>query len=190
MMKKKLKEICFISSGQIAPQDPEDYKDGEYPFIKASDLDTIISDDSEINCTKINHKALEEHKLRSYPSNSVLFAKSGLSCMKNRVYVTKGEAFVVNHLCVLSDIKNEIIPGWLALYLKHYDVTKMIRDLAYPSIKLSDVGNLEVDYPSRTTQERQFASIENIRVMIRNRLIELTSLDRLVKSRFRGEARA
>ena len=184
MMKKKLKEICFISSGQIAPQDPEDYKDGEYPFIKASDLDTIISDDSEINCTKINHKALEEHKLRSYPSNSVLFAKSGLSCMKNRVYVTKGEAFVVNHLCVLSDIKNEIIPGWLALYLKHYDVTKMIRDLAYPSIKLSDVGNLEVVYPSRTTQERQFASIENIRAMIRNRLIELTSLDHLVKSRF------
>ena len=84
----ELSTICRITSGQGAPQDNNEYINGVHTFIKASDLDTIIADDSEVNSTKITDDAIQNHNYKVFPKNTIVFAKSGQSCKKNRVYLT------------------------------------------------------------------------------------------------------
>ena len=84
-----LKDICKITSGQNAPQNQDDYDVNGLTFIKASNLDSIIFEDNENSASKITEDAVTKYKLKLYPANSIVFAKSGLSCVKNRVYLTK-----------------------------------------------------------------------------------------------------
>ena len=50
---------------------------------------------------KIFDDAIANYELKLFPTNSIVFAKSGLSCVKNRVYL----AYIVNHPCVLYNIR-------------------------------------------------------------------------------------
>lgn len=186
----KLRDICDISSGQNAPQNSEDYCPQGFTFIKASDLESVINDDNENNTTKIAESAITKYKLKQFPEQSVIFAKSGLSCKKNRIYVTKKTTFVVNHLCVLSNFSNNFLPNWIALFLKEFNVTRLIKDDSYPSIKLSDIGNIDIPVIDKAKQEEKVSEIESICSTIRNKKKQILNFDSLVKSRFRGEVRA
>lgn len=183
----KLRDICDISSGQNAPQNSEDYCPQGFTFIKASDLESVINDDNENNTTKITKSAITKYKLKQFPEQSVVFAKSGLSCKKNRIYVTKKPTFVVNHLCVLSNFSNNFLPNWIALFLKEFNVTRLIKDDSYPSIKLSDIGNIDIPVIDKAEQGEKFSEIESICSTIRNKKKQILSFDSLVKSRFSGE---
>lgn len=183
----KLRDICDISSGQNAPQNNEDYCPQGFTFIKASDLESVINDDNENNTTKIAKSAITKYKLKQFPEQSVIFAKSGLSCKKNRIYVTKKTTFVVNHLCVLSNFSNNFLPNWIALFLKEFNVTRLIKDDSYPSIKLSDIGNIDIPVIDKAKQEEKVSEIESICSTIRNKKKQILNFDSLVKSRFSGE---
>lgn len=186
----KLRDICDISSGQNAPQNSEDYCPQGFTFIKASDLESVINDDNENNTTKITKSAITKYKLKQFPEQSVVFAKSGLSCKKNRIYVTKEAAFVVNHLCVLSNFSSNFLPNWIALFLKEFNVTRLIKDDSYPSIKLSDIGNIDIPVIDKAEQGENFSEIESICSTIRNKKKQILNFDSLVKSRFSGEVMA
>ena len=90
----KLESIANVSSGQKAPQAQEDYVLNGYTFIKASNLDDLIEDDNENRACKITDEAVKSNKLKLVKPNAILFAKSGLSCVKNRVYLTKKESYI------------------------------------------------------------------------------------------------
>lgn len=180
----KLRDICDISSGQNAPQNSEDYCPQGFTFIKASDLESVINDDNENNTTKITKSAITKYKLKQFPEQSVVFAKSGLSCKKNRIYVTKKTTFVVNHLCVLSNFSSDFLPNWIALFLKEFNVTRLIKDDSYPSIKLSDIGNIDIPVIDKAEQGEKVSEIESICSTIRNKKKQILNFDSLVKSRF------
>lgn len=180
----KLRDICDISSGQNAPQNNEDYCPQGFTFIKASDLESVINDDNENNTTKIAKSAITKYKLKQFPEQSVVFAKSGLSCKKNRIYVTKKATFVVNHLCVLSNFSSNFLPNWIALFLKEFNVTRLIKDDSYPSIKLSDIGNIDIPVIDKAKQGEKVSEIESICSTIRNKKKQILNFDSLVKSRF------
>ena len=180
----KLRDICDISSGQNAPQNSEDYCPQGFTFIKASDLESVINDGNENNTTKIAKSAITKYKLKQFPKQSVVFAKSCLSCKKNRIYVTKRPTFVVNHLCILSNFSNNFLPNWIALFLKEFNVTRLIKDDSYPSIKLSDIGNIDIPVIDKAKQEEKVSEIESICSTIRNKKKQILNFDSLVKSRF------
>ena len=180
----KLGKIANVGSGQNAPQDQKEYCLDGYTFIKASNLDDIISDDNENRACKITDEAILNNKLKLIPKKSILFAKSGLSCIKNRVYLTKDESYVVNHLCILSNINDTYEPQWLAYFIKAFNVTKLIKDESYPSISLTDIKNINVPAISKKEQQIVTENLNTIKSAIRNKKNELSLLDELVKSRF------
>lgn len=187
----KLRDICDISSVVKTPlKIVRIIVLRVFTFIKASDLESAINDDNENNTTKIAKSAITKYKLKQFPEKSVVFAKSGLSCKKNRIYVTKKAAFVVNHLCVLSNFSSNFLPNWIALFLKEFNVTRLIKDDSYPSIKLSDIGNIDIPVIDKAEQGEKFSEIESICSTIRNKKKQILNFDSLVKSRFSGEARA
>ena len=180
----KLREVCKITSGQNAPQASSDYQIGGKTFIKVSDLDNVIFDDNESRSCKVTDDAINEYKLKLFPAGSIVFAKSGLSCVKNRVYLLKKPSYIVNHLCVLYNFKIQINHLWLLYYLKAFNVTKLIKDFSYPSIKLSEIGEIDIPTIPLEKQNKIVEEITELNNLYKNRLSDLNSFDELIKSRF------
>ena len=94
MIMQLLKEIAIIGAGQGAPQGDKNYCDNGTPFVKAGNLLELIEDNSIDNIQKVSDDVAKSHKLKLYPKGTVLFAKSGMSCLKGYVYVLPCDAYV------------------------------------------------------------------------------------------------
>ena len=101
-VEKRLKDVASVFAGQSAPQKKEDYSLTGTPFIKAGNLSELISGKTENSILKVTDFAVEKYGLKKYKSGSVLFAKSGMSCLKGYVYVTKCDCYVVSHLAIVQ----------------------------------------------------------------------------------------
>lgn len=184
MKKVKLGDVCDVFAGQGAPQGNEKYcnYDSGIPFIKAGDLGDLMSGKSERELQCVDEAVAKECKLKLYQAGSVLFAKSGMSCMKGYVYCTKEPCYVVSHLAIITPKKVE--KEYLKHYFQYYKPNTLVKDSAYPSISLSDIANMEILLPSIEEQKEIADRLDKVIGLIEKRKEQLAKLDQLVKSRF------
>ena len=180
----RLGDVCEIAAGQGAPQGENNYcsyNEG-IPFIKAGDLSNLLSgkQENEIQCVK--ETVAKQYKLKLYPAGSILFAKSGMSCMKGYVYRTKQPCYVVSHLAIV--IPQKVDGEYLKYYFQYNKPNFLIKDSAYPSISLQDISNMEVKLPSLEIQMSIANELNKVNGLISLRQQQLAKLDELVKSRF------
>ena len=180
----RLGDLCEIFAGQGAPQGDNNYCDRSYgvPFIKAGDLSDLLSGKSENKLQCVNDEVAKSHKLKLYPSGSILFAKSGMSCMKGYIYRTQYPCYVVSHLAIV--IPEKVDGEYLKFYFQYNKPNFLIKDAAYPSISLQDISNIELQLPNIEEQEAIAASLNKVSELIFLRKQQLSKLDELVKSRF------
>lgn len=180
----KLGNVCEIAAGQGAPQGENSYcncNEG-IPFIKAGDLSDLLSGKLETEIQCVNEIVAKQHKLKLYPAGSILFAKSGMSCMKGYVYRTKNPCYIVSHLAIV--IPQGIDGEYLKYYFQHNKPNALIKDSAYPSISLQDISNIELTVPSLDIQASIASELNKVNMLISLRKQQLSKLDELVKSRF------
>lgn len=181
-MKQLLKDIATIGAGQGAPQGDKNYCTNGTPFVKAGNLQELL-DGKDINSIQqVSKEVAQKHKLKVYPKGTILFAKSGMSCMKGLVYVLPQEAHVVSHLACITP--NYDISEYLRFYFSFHKPNRLIKDAAYPSISLSDIGNLEIDMKTDLERNVIIKKLQCIESVISLRQEELCQLDNLIKSRF------
>lgn len=178
---RKLREIAIIAAGQGAPQGEDNYCVDGTPFIKAGNLIELINGKAETEVQKVNEQVARNHKLKKYPQGTVLFAKSGMSCMKGYVYQLKNPCYVVSHLaCIIPKaIKGE----YLKYYFEFHKPNSLVKDEAYPSISLLDIGELSISYGSEAEQEEIVRNLDKINRIINKRRLEIQKIDDLVKSK-------
>lgn len=179
-MKKLLKDIAVIGAGQGAPQGENNYCEDGIPFVKAGNLLELIEGKDIFKIQKVNDEVARKHKLKLYPAGTVLFAKSGMSCLKGYVYVLPTNAYVVSHLACI--IPMEDISVFLKFYFNYHKPNQLIKDAAYPSISLSDVGNLEIELGNEAERASIIKILTKTENIISLYLKELKSLDNLIKS--------
>lgn len=177
-----LKDIAVIGAGQGAPQGDNNYCDDGTPFVKAGNLQELIEGTPITDIQKVSEEVAEKHKLKIYPKGSILFAKSGMSCMKGYVYVLPQDAYVVSHLACITP--NNDISEYLRYYFKFHKPNRLVKDAAYPSISLADIGNLEIDMKTNGERAQIVSQLRHIESAIDLRQKELQKLDDLVKARF------
>lgn len=156
---KKIGAISEVTSGGGAPQDKEYFTEKGSPFIRAGSLERLLSKSEEESLEKLSSEAAKSHKLRLFPTEAIIFAKSGMSATKNRVYMLRNDCFVVNHLAVLIPTV-EIDPRFLKYCIFWYNPTNLIRDKAYPSIRLSDISSLKIPLPPLPVQKKIVAILD------------------------------
>jgi type I restriction enzyme S subunit len=182
-MKYKISELAKVSAGQSAPQGESNYSDFGTPFVKAGDLKDLINGKSISEIQKVTDEIAKKHKLKLYPKNSILFAKSGMSCTKGYVYTLPQDAYVVSHLAIISPkIKN--ISIYLNYYFRFFKPSSLIKDQSYPSISLTDIKNMDVDIPEETKRVEICDNLKLIEKIIRLYKKELANLEALIKARF------
>ncbi len=181
-MRQLLKNIAEISAGQGAPQGDSNYCDYGSPFVKAGNLQELTAGGSLKDIQKVSAEVAKAHKLKLYPKGTVLFAKSGMSCLKGYVYVLPQDAYVVSHLACITP--NEDISEYLRLYFAFHKPNQLVKDAAYPSISLADIGNLEIDTKDARARAYIIEVLNLVERIIEFRKQELQRLDDLIKARF------
>ena len=182
MVMQLLKEIAIIGAGQGAPQGDKNYCDNGTPFVKAGNLLELIEDNSIDNIQKVSDNVAKSHKLKLYPKGTVLFAKSGMSCLKGYVYVLPCDAYVVSHLACITPKMD--ISQYLKYYFDYNKPNKLVKDPAYPSISLSDIGDLKINLKDENERNSIVSSLSKIEEIFSLRKRQLQQLDELVKARF------
>lgn len=177
----KLSEIAKIKAGNVAPKKDAFTEDG-IPFVRAGSLTNLLAGGSLADLEKIDDGTAQKLRLTLFPAGTVVFAKSGMSCMTGNVYVLPKPCYVVSHLaCVIPN-------GKYASYLKHYfrfnRPNRLIENPSFPSIKLSRIQGIELRLPSPEKGVRQVQALERIESQIGQARALLIYLNSLVKSRF------
>lgn len=182
MKVRKLHSIAAIAAGQSAPQGENNYCDNGIPFIKAGNLIELLNGKKENELQKVNEIVAIKHKLKLFPAGTVLFAKSGMSCMKGYVYQLKTPCYVVSHLaCVMA---KEISGEYLKYYFEFNKPNLLVKDEAYPSISLADIGEMDISYGDSNEQRTIVETLNSINKIIELKHLQLEKLDLLVKSKF------
>ena len=177
----KLSEIAKIKAGNVAPKKDAFTEEG-IPFVRAGSLTNLLAGESLADLEKIDDGTAQKLRLTLFPAGTVVFAKSGMSCMTGNVYVLPKPCYVVSHLaCVIPN-------GNYASYLKHYfrfnRPNRLIENPSFPSIKLSKIQGIEFRLPSLEESVMQVQALERIESQIEKAKALLTHLNSLVKSRF------
>ena len=181
-MRQPLKDLAAICAGQGAPQGDHNYCENGTPFIKAGNLQELLEGKAKTSIQKVSDEVAKKHKLRLYPKGTILFAKSGMSCIKGYIYVLPQSAYVVSHLACITP--NEDISEYLRYYFNYHKPNQLVKDAAYPSISLSDVGNLVVDMKPESERNEIVSVLQHTESIITLRQQQLQKLNELVKARF------
>lgn len=181
-MKELLKNIAVIGAGQGAPQGKENYCDEGIPFIKAGNLQELIEGKNINFIQKVSEEVVRKYKLKKYPKGTILFAKSGMSCMKGYVYVLPQEACVVSHLaCITPKLE---VSDYLRYYFLFNKPNTLVKDVSYPSISLQDIGELKINIKTDLERNKIVRILKCIENNISMRKNELRKYDELIKARF------
>lgn len=120
------------------------------------------------------------------PAGAVVFAKSGMSATRGLIYRLVQPAYVVNHLAVIVP-GQELDSGYLEHCLRVYSPVRLIRDEAYPSIRLSDIANMRVPLPPMIDQRRVAEVLDKANVVLRKRNAAIACLQAASDVLFREE---
>jgi len=151
-----LGEITQIESGQAAPKESEFGSSG-FPFIRAGHLESLIAGSNIDKLPKISHEVAKRKKLKLLPPNSILFAKSGMSATKNRVFLNSQTTYFVSHLAAIMP-NDQLEPKYIEFFLNWFKPSRLIIDESYPSIRLSDIEKIKLKLPS-INEQKQIAEI-------------------------------
>jgi type I restriction enzyme S subunit len=178
-----LSQLATVSAGQAAPKDDE-FSDHGIPFVRAGSLDRLLSGITESDLELVSYETAKLRKLKTYPKGTILFAKSGMSATKDRIYVLQNPAYVVSHLATLIPDGNAH-PDYLRLALKCFPPSVLIKDPAYPAISLGDIQSYEIPVPEQRNDQIRIAHLlGKVERLIAQRKQHLQQLDELLKSVF------
>lgn len=178
----RLGDVATIAAGQGAPQGDEQYSNGGIPFIKAGNLFDLANGASEFDIQQVSEKVISNYKLKMFPKDSIVFAKSGMSCLKGHVYVLQNNCCVVNHLACV--IPNTISSSFLKYFLLKNRPNRLVKDESYPSISLSDISNMCVINPPLEVQRKIAETLDTASELLAMRKKQLAELDKLIQSVF------
>lgn len=162
-----LEEVAKVTSGNSAPQGDEYFTGGEAFFIRTSDVGAVhLSDNFVGSADKVNAKALAELRLELFPSGTILFPKSGASTFLNHRVVMGAPAYVSSHLaCIICD-ESKALPKFVYHLLCRVDARDITPDQAYPSLRLSEIGAIQIPLPPLEVQKEIVAEIEGYQKVI------------------------
>ncbi|MBP9854443.1 MAG: restriction endonuclease subunit S [Candidatus Omnitrophica bacterium] len=178
-----LKNCATITAGQGAPQREDDFDLAGMPFVRAGSLEELIAGRGEDCLEKVTKDAVKRYRLKLFPSGTVLFAKSGMSATKDRVYNLKQPAYVVSHLAAITP-SNVLDSDYLMYFLRFFRPSRLIKDPSYPSIGLSDVERIKINDLDISHQKEVAQLLRKVELIIEKRRQTLRLADRFLKSAF------
>jgi len=149
---KKLGEVADVGAGNSAPQDKELFENGKFPFFRTSDVGQIRKGFIETSVDYLNEKGIKGLKL--FQKGTILFPKSGASTFLNHRVMMNVDGYVSSHLATIKAKSKIADDRFLLYFLITIDAKDLMQDIAYPSLKTSDIGLIPIPLPPLPEQQR------------------------------------
>lgn len=175
--------VAEVSSGDSAPQEASAFGGNGTPFIRAGSLSTLLDGAPENELELIPVHESSRRRMRTYPPQTIVFAKSGMSCTKGLIYEVKNPAHVVSHLAALEcgdNLDNRFLLRWFEVN----PPSRLIANPSYPSIKISDIRSVKIPLPPLDEQKRIAAILDAADALRAKRRQSIAQLDALIQSTF------
>lgn len=134
------------------------------------------------NLEKLDDETAKQKKMKLFPAGTVIFAKSGMSCVTGNIYILPEPCYVVSHLACI--ITNKKLAEYLRYYFEFDKPCKLIENASFPSIRLGKISNMAIPLPADAEMLRQTAVLKYVDQLKRQYGLQLHTLDSLIKSRF------
>ena len=129
----RLDEVAEVAAGNPAPQEPADFVENGYLFIRMQDVGSEHhTADIRTSTDKISTETISKYRLRLFPSGSVLIPKSGASVNLNHRAMLGCDAYVVSHLAVVVPNLERLLPEYLYLWSLSYDPRSQAQTTSLP----------------------------------------------------------
>ena len=177
--------ICEVTAGQSAPQDSDAFGSKGKPFIRAGSLERLLEGAPEDECERITDDVARRYRLRLFPSDTILFAKSGMSAKIGRVYRLKQPAYLTSHLAAVIP-GERVSPSYLQRWFEKHPPSRLIPNEAYPSIRTSEIAALTLELPHGDEQRRIAGILDKADAVQRKRKEAIALTEQLLRSTFLG----
>jgi type I restriction enzyme S subunit len=156
---KRLGDIAIVSSGNSAPQKKEFFDNGCFPFFRTSDVGKIRKGFISSCVDYLNQDGIKGLKL--HKKGTILFPKSGASTFLNHRVLLEIDGYVSSHLATIKGINSISDDRYLLYFLTTFDARNLMQDIAYPSLKTSDIGLISIPLPPLPEQQRIVAILDD-----------------------------
>jgi len=152
----EIKDVANVVSGYGFPVVYQGKKEGKYPFIKVRDISEVVQSGNKYITTAnnyINEAELNTLKAVPFSSGTVVFAKIGEALKLNRRAIIQQPTIADNNVMGICPKSDKITSEFLYHFLKTVDLAGISRSTTVPSIRKSDVEQIEIKYPDIPTQK-------------------------------------
>jgi len=157
---KRLGDVCEISAGNSAPQRKELFLNGEYLFFRTSDIGKIRFGSINDSADKLNQTGVKG--LRLFKKGTLLFPKSGASTFLNHRVLMANDGYVSSHLATIKANDNILDHRYLLYFSSMIDSRDLMQDQNYPSLRLSDIEQIQINLPALKEQKRIVRALDDV----------------------------
>lgn len=183
---KNIKDI-YIQKGNNAPQGKEYFENGDIPFIRAGNLNSIdekfyiIPDANSF----VNKLAIDNHNLIMMPKDTIVFPISGRSIDTNNIGFLQTDSYITNHLIGIYH-KNKYIRKYLYEIFNSFKMSNLKSNISdYPTIKPISVKNFRVpDIQNSKILEDMYKEITDIEYSYIDKTDKINSINKEIQTLF------
>ena len=143
-----LGEICSFTAGSAFKPEHQGSTDGDYPFIKVSDMNLAGNEVFIQSANNYVSKAQQfEMKAKLHPLGATVFAKIGVALISNRRRLLNSPTIIDNNLMSASSVEAKSGQYFLYSLLRTLDFNTLISGTALPYINVSDLKKIPIVRP-------------------------------------------
>lgn len=154
----RLGDIADIVNGFGFTETLQGKRDLPFPFIKVSDMNAA---DSSVTVSKaantVDESMLKTLRARTYPAGTIIFPKVGGALLTNKKRILGTQATFDNN--IMGVVPKSVEKDWLYYWMLTVDLKTLANTQALPSIRQSDVSNLEIPLPPTAEDQRRIAAV-------------------------------
>jgi type I restriction enzyme S subunit len=143
-----LGDICSFTAGSAFKPEHQGSTEGDYPFIKVSDMNLAGNEVFIQSANNYVSKAQQsEMKAKLHPLGATVFAKIGVALISNRRRLLTSPTIIDNNLMSASPVKGKSGQYFLYSLLSTLDFNTLVSGTALPYINVSDLKKIPIVRP-------------------------------------------
>src|SRR5687768_8353776 len=142
----KLGNVAEVVNGFAFAEDLQGNKTAHIPFIKVSDFVLVSDRYIDRSANYVDEAMLKKLRAKIYPKGTVIFPKVGGALLTNKRAILGCAATFDNNIMGL--VPKSVNSDFLYYFMKSYDMARIANTTSLPSIRASDVAEIEIILPT------------------------------------------
>ena len=161
---QKLGEVATVTAGTSAPQGDKYFDGGQFNFVRTQDVGRYGFTTSLMETKdRVNELGVREKRLKMARKGASVFPKSGASILTNSRAMLGCDSYIVSHLAIVDADQAQLDDYYLHYFLRTIDFGEIAQsENGYPSLRLSEISDLDIPLPPIEEQRRIVARIEEL----------------------------